>query len=201
MRLATALLGLAISTPAFAGGIGLVGGGGIRSQPVYWYEDGDPNSQVKQVQRLGQMGGGLEVALGDRDERFLGFFRGYLWREGPEKNPAELTTLYTSLEEAEEHVVASYRGAPRNVGMFTVGMQAGIIGDPKNVMGTIVADVGSGFLTSDHSEFLQAEAGIGVTWAAARPLHIYANTMYSVRWRKGFMNGINGYAGFRYMFD
>jgi hypothetical protein len=30
---------------------------------------------------------------------------------------------------------------------------------------------------------------------------VYGNAAYAVRWRKGFMNGVSGYAGVRYLFD
>ena len=195
-RIAPAVLALTASAPAFAGGIGIVGGGGVRTQPVYWYLDGDQNELYKQNQKLGEVGTGLEFSLGDRDERFLGFFRAYWWREFAEQDPSLFVTDVSS-----DQVIAAWRDAPRDVGMFTLGMSVGVIGQPKTVMGTIVADVGSGFLTVDHTEFLQAEVGPGITWMADRGVQVYGNAAYAVRWRKGFMNGISGYAGVRYLFD
>ena len=195
-RIAPALLALVAATPAFAGGIGYVGGGGLRTQPVYWYLDGDANEQYRQNQKVAMMSHGLEFSLGDRDERFLGFFRAYWLREGAEKDPSLFVANVSS-----DEVVAAWRDAPRDVGMFTLGMSIGVIGQPKTVMGTIVADVGSGFLTVDHSEFLQAEVGPGITWMAVRGVQVYGNAAYAVRWRKGFMNGVSGSAGVRYLFD
>jgi hypothetical protein len=196
MRLATALLALTIASPAFAGGVGIVGGGGLRTQPVYWYFEGNAAEQYKQNQWLGQYGTGVEVALGDRDERFLGFFRGYWWQELAEKDPATVTQIATA-----EEVVGAYRAEARDVGMFTVGIQYAPVGNPKTVAGLIVADIGSGFLTTDHTEFLQVEAGLGIQVTPVKGFQIYLDQMYAVRWRKGFSQGTNTYLGARYLFD
>lgn len=197
MRLAMALSTLLIATPAFAGGIGIVGGAGMRTEPVYWYLDGEANDQYEQRQWITQGGGGIEVVLGDRDDRFMGFFRGYYWQEGPETDPALLTTI----PEGDQEVVANWRTDPRNVGMFTVGIQYAPIGNPQGVSGLIVADIGSGFLTVDHTEFLQVEGGIGAQWMMVRGLQSFVNVVYTARWRKGFRQGPHAYAGIRYLFD
>jgi hypothetical protein len=61
--------------------------------------------------------------------------------------------------------------------------------------------VGSGFLTRDHTEFLTADAGITASYRLNRQMSVFTDIVYTVRVRKGFSNGANGYLGVRYMFD
>lgn len=209
MRPALVALSLLLSTQAIAGGFGIIGGGGTRTHTGHWYLNADMSQQYEESEWISMMGGGLEVTLGDRDERFLGYFRGYYWQDEAETDPLLLSTSVTAdgaspwqgksqLELADWR---NWRDETRKLGMLTVGMSVGLVGSPREVMLTLNADVGSGFMSNDKSEFLQAQIGPGVTWAASRSIHVFANTLYSARYRKGFSHGANGFAGVRYMFD
>ena len=210
MRFATVIsLSLLTSAPAFAGGVGLITGAGVRTSDAIWYNDGDITQQYTETDTITMMGGGIEVTLGDRDERFIGYFRGYYWQDSPATDPLELSSVvladgsapWAGASELELEGWRDWRDEPRELGMFTVGMSLGVLGNPREVMATINADVGSGFLSSDKEEFLQASFGPGVSWAATRTIFVTGSLMATTRYRKNFSNGVHGYAGVRYMFD
>jgi hypothetical protein len=210
MRFATVTaLSLLVSAPAFAGGIGLITGAGVRTQDTYWYNDADITQQYIEQDTITMMGGGIEITLGDRDERFIGYFRGYYWQDAPETDPLSLSSVvlgdgsapWAGVSDLELEDWRSWREDPRQIGMFTVGMSLGVLGNPREIMATVNVDVGSGFLSSDKQEFLQAEIGPGVSWAATRSVFVTGSVMATTRYRKGFSNGVHGYAGVRYMFD
>ncbi len=201
LALATALLTLATPT-AQAGGIGVLATGGFRGETLYFYDRSDDFTKYQIGETIGNFGGGIEVMLGDRDDRIVGHFRGYYMAETPEYNPANVTSLV-----APADVVAAWRQDIRHVGMVTVGLQFGLFGDPDRVQLVAVADIGSGFLTNDHSEFLIAEVGPGITIGFPgsegfmRDTQFWANGVFALRQDRGFKYGANVYTGLRYMFD
>ena len=89
MRSALPLLAALASAPAFAGGVGLIGAGGLYTERVYFYDAA--GDQYKQSQVIGSYGAGIEIALGDRDDRILGISRLYWVQDTPEKDPANST--------------------------------------------------------------------------------------------------------------
>lgn len=196
MRLLTTLIALAFTTPAFAGGFGILGSSGLHTQPVYYYDAQDTRDQYQVTQPILSYGTGFEVVLGDRDERITGVFRGYWLQDVAETHPSDLNTEIPS-----NRVVADVRDDPRNIGIATVGVEFGILGQPDGFMFTGYAGMGAGFLTTDHTEFLQLELGPGVAYAFGRNIEAFANVVYLTRYRKGFFHGPNAYAGVRYMFD
>jgi hypothetical protein len=195
MRLA-ALLALLVSSPALAGGIGAVATGGFHSERVYFYDSSKEMRQYSLGETLPHFGGGLEVLLGDKDDRFTGVMRAYYLMDTPQQDPAGITQL---VEPA--NVVSEYRTEPRHLGMATVGLQWGFIGDPQGLMAVAVGSFGSGFLTTDHTEFMILELGGGASWEFARDLRLFANVEYALRYRKGMHQGVNAYAGLRWFFD
>lgn len=196
MRFLAALLALGYSASALAGGFGLVGTGGIHADEVYFYDASAENAQYKLNQTLPNFGGGAEVLLGDKDDRFTGVMRLYYLQDAGLKDPADLTQLVDPGD-----VVADVREEPRHLGIATVGLQWAILGQPEQAAFVVLADVGSGFLTDDHTEFLLAEGGAGMSYQFARDLRFFANATYTLRYRKGASHGANVYAGVRYFFD
>jgi hypothetical protein len=200
-------LGLLASTPAFAGGFGLLVNGGVHTERVYFYEnairdaDGelvaleDPGEypQFEQVQTLSNLGLGGEVILGDRDDRFIGTFQFYWMQDAAQRDPSSASTN-------KDSVVAAWRETPRNIGMGMVGVSWGAIGKDKVTFGP-TAHVGSGFLTTDHTEFLAVDAGPTVNVRVARSLLLHADALYMARFRKGWSQGGMLAIGARYMFD
>ncbi len=196
MRFLAALLALGYSASALAGGFGLVGTGGFHTEKVFFYDSSNEDAQYQLSQTLGNFGGGAEVLLGDKDDRFTGVMRMYYVIDGGLTHPAELTQLVD-----QDDVVADVREEPRHLGIATVGLHWAILGQPEQAAFVILADVGSGFLTGDHTEFLVAEAGAGVSYQVARDVRAFANVTYTLRYRKGASHGANAYAGIRYFFD
>lgn len=196
MRAVLASLLLAASTPALAGGVGVLTTGGFRNQPVYFYDSSDSMRQYKISETLGHGGGGIEILLGDRDDRFIGTFKGYYIYESPERDPAGITSAVDP-----GNVVAAWRTEGRHIGVASVGLQAGIIGKPRTKQLVAVADLGSGFLTTDHTEYLQAQIGLGGTAMLSREIQVYAQAQYHLRNYKGLYHGATATAGIRYMFD
>lgn len=194
--LAALLASLAFASPAFAGGLGLMGTFGLHNEPVYFYDAANDNAQYRLNQTIPNYGAGFELVLGDRDDRILGTLRGYMVQDAPQKAPATITQIVNP-----NNVVAAHRDTPRNIGMASVGLQWGIIGSPDLFQLNAVVGLGSGFLTNDHTEFLFLEGGVGAHYQFARSMQAFGNVMYSMRWRKGAQHGPIAYAGVRYLFD
>jgi hypothetical protein len=193
---ATLVAGLAIASPSFAGGLGVLGTFGVHNERVFYYDSSQNFTQWEMSQVIPNYGAGLELILGDRDDRILGTLRAYWVQDAPQRSPADITTNV-----AAQNVVSAYRDTATNVGMASVGLQWGIVGSPDTMQLNAVGGVGSGFLTNDHTEFLFIEAGIGGHYQIARSMQAFGNVMYSARWRKGYEHGPIAYAGVRYLFD
>lgn len=195
-RLPVLLLALVASSDAWAGGIGIFGTGGIRTQQTYYYQNGDPLRQFELTQWILGGGAGFEVILGDKDDRLTGVFRGFWIREAAEVHPADLNTDIPSGE-----VTASVRDTARDVGVAMAGLSWAYWGDPEGFALTGQVMMGSGFLTKDHTEYFQAEIGPGISWEFAKDFRLYVEPNYQLRYRKGFQHGVSMYAGVRFLFD
>ena len=234
-RRTAAILFLATFAPAArAGGVGVLLDGGMHTESVYFYSDtvysadneegvpvDDPDewSQFKMTQTLPHFGGGLELVLGDRDDRILGIFRLYYTADTAQKDPAtlsesELTKLAENdpdaevLTEAGQEVIvkpdavhATVRDQLYSTGLASVGLSWGIIGNPDRFQLGATGHVGSGFLTLDHREYLFWTLGPTVTYKAARQVQLFADANYQMRLRKGLSHGGNVIVGARYLFD
>lgn len=197
MRIIAALLtSLALTSPAVAGGLGVLGTFGVHTEPVFFYDSANANEQHRLNETIPNLGTGIELVLGDRDDRILGTLRGYWMQDAAQKDPALITQTVP-----QANVIAVHRDTPRNVGMASVGLQWGIIGSPDLFQLNAVGGVGSGFLTNDHTEFLFAELGVGAHYQFARSMQVFGNVLYTMRFRKGFQQGPIAYAGVRYLFD
>ena len=192
-RLAVLIAFLALPAPAFAGGIGLVTSAGGHSDRVWSY---DVDEQLPVENQLNaNYGGGLEIILGDRDNKILGIFRGYYILDSPEHAPTRPD------EVAKEDYVYSFREEPRGIGLINAGIQWGIAGEPSGLQFTVVSTLGAGIFTDDLTEFLTAEVGPGATWMAARQVQLALSVTGGVRYRKHFYPQGNAYLGVRYLFD
>lgn len=196
MRVLVALFIAALSTPAFAGGLGVLAHGGVRGQEVYFYDSSDNLKQYSLGQTLANFGGGLEMMIGDRDDRIIGTFKGYYVYETAERDPGTITTLVEP-----ENVVADWREDPRHIGVVSVGLQIGLLGQPSDKQLVAVADIGSGFLTRDHTEYLQVQVGAGGTLSLSREIQLYGQAQYHLRSFKGLHHGAAVTIGARYLFD
>jgi hypothetical protein len=208
MRLLVSLLALTASTSALAGGIGPVVTGGFHTEKLYYYsntnesgellDDPDDYPQFETNQALGNVGAGLEILLGDRDNRVQGVFRGYWNMDFPQGDPAKDGQVTDP-----DTIVAARREDLRHVGIGSVGIQIALAGDPalqKPVL-NIAAHVGSGFLTNDRTEFAFAQIGPAVTWRLGRSLNLWGEIDYTIRFRKVPSHGATGSVGLRVMFD
>ncbi len=193
-----ALLGSAIlCQDAYAGGVGLLGTSGIHQTRVHYYDADD--TQYLNRQYRPNMGFGIEAILGDKDDRFLGVARGFYLQDTP---PSDIESEYVA------DPIYAIPDGPTHVGVATVGVHWGVIGDPTGFQAHIASHVGAGIVTVDSAtnegsnlEFFLAEAGIGAHYHFARNLQLYADLAYTMRYRKSFYPGANAYLGFRYMFD
>ncbi len=209
MRTLVSALGLMLATNAYAGGFGLLFNGGVHTERVFYYSshqygEGEPvpfespndYEQYEVVQTLPNMGTGLELILGDRDDRVVGTFRFFYQQDAAQLNPADVTEEIRSV-----HVVANHRDTPRHTGIGMVGINWGFLGNPSNFMAGATAHVGSGFLTTDHTEFLTWDIGPTAMYKVARSVQLHADALYQGRFRKGVSHGFTGYIGVRYLFD
>ncbi len=189
--LSLSLLGLSLASPAYAGGIGLLGTGGMHGDRVYGYNETDVEGEFKQNKPEDQLnanyGTGLELILGDRDNRITGVFRFWWLQDAPQSAPAG--------------DVSAVRTETRDIGMFSGGLQWGVIGDPNRIQFNVVTYLGSGFLTNDFTEFGLAEAGVGGTFNPARKVQIFAEATGGIRYRKRVYPTANATLGVRYLFD
>jgi hypothetical protein len=195
MRLATALFALFFASNAYAGGVGVFGQGGVYQERLY-YHRADPRLGTTgpfQEKQLLPMGGlGLEVLLGDRDDKIAGIARVYYQAEGAQPDPSG---------KVAGNLIVNRRETMRHVGVFSVGLQGGLIGNPDTGMLTVLGLIGSGFLTNDHTEFVFGEFGVGGTYRLNRSLELHGSAMGHVRFRKWARGGATGVAGIRVLFD
>lgn len=190
---AVVLLGAAVlgATPAHAGGIGIMAIAGGHSDRVdsYNYDaDADTYSQFTESQLNSNYGTGLELVLGDKDNKILGVFRAYYLSDSPQKAPAE-GSIYAIREDS------------RPIGVINAGLQWGIVGQPDTFQMVIVSTLGSGFLTTDQTEFLTGDVGVGATFMVARKMQLAASVTGGARYRKLFYPTVSGSLGVRYLFD
>ncbi len=183
-----AFAALFASSPALAGGIGLVGSAGLHGDRVYGYTGAVQNAPETEMNA--NYGTGLELTLGDKDNKITGVFRFSYLQDGPETPP-------TNTDPGDYAI----RTGTRDIGIFEGGLQWGIVGDPTRLQFTAVSYLGSGFLTKDFTEFAEGEAGIGGTFNPARHVQIFAEATGGIRYRKRVYPMTNATLGVRYLFD
>ncbi len=212
MFLTTALVLLV--DPAEAGGLGIVATGGAHTEQVFYYSsrspegapypDFDDYDQYDMTQTLPNLGAGVELLLGDRDDAILGVFRFYYNNDGAQKNPADLDSDQRGDETspvASEDVVANVRDTARHIGIGSVGLSWGFLGEPDGFQFGGIGQIGAGLVTSDHTEFLLVGLGPMITYKVARQAQLFADVQYEVRIRNELQHSVAAFAGARYLFD
>jgi hypothetical protein len=186
------LLAAISSAPARAGGVGIVATGGMHTDRAYYYNrEGD---QGIDNQTQPQAGIGIEGLLGDRDDKILGIMRVYWLRDSPPDNP--------DTQGVENPVHPDYDSLdPRDIGVAEVGVQWGLLGDPNGLQLALTTLLGTGFITTDNTQFFLGDAGIGGTYMVGEGIQLYANIAMNVRHRKIVSYGPAAFAGIRYLFD
>jgi hypothetical protein len=182
---------LLVSTPASAGGVGLLVKGGAHVDRVYSYTLNESTAEYDQFienQFNTNYGTGLEFVLGDKDNKITGVFRGYYMADTPLQNPSEGDTY-------------AIRTTTRPIGVIDAGLQFGFLGDPGQIQMTAVTFLGSGFMTEDYTQFIFGEAGIGGTVMVARHMQLVASATGGARYRRRFFPTTSVNLGVRYLFD
>jgi hypothetical protein len=185
--------GLSMAGPAWAGGVGIIGTGGLHGERVYYYKEnsiGEFEQQPPSQQYNLQMGGGIELALGDKDNKITGLFRLYWCQEAPQQDPAD-----------PDEFSFQVRLEPRDIGMIDAGLVFGFLGKPTGFQLGAVGMVGSAFMTTDQTEFLKAQAGLGVSYTILRHVQFHFQTLHGVRYRKSLDYQVDNVLGVRYLFD
>ncbi len=205
MRFFVTALALLGTHTAYAGGFGLLGTAGMHTETVRFYstvndagvpfENPADYQQYEISQTLPNFGGGLELLLGDRDDRVVGTFRFFYQKDTPQLDPRDVSDVKAA------NIVGQHREDGRDTALGAVGLSWGFLGNPDNLMAGATAHVGSGFLTTDHTEFLMFDIGPTVMYKIERAVQIHVDVVYTGRVRKGYSHGATGYAGVRYLFD
>ena len=190
--LAAALLS---STTAQAGGIGLLGTAGIHGDRVYYYKEnsiGEFEQQAPLDQINPNLGGGIELVIGDKDYTINGTFRFYFLQDAPLQAPES---------GCDGETICNIRTTARDIGMIDAGLHFGILGEPERLQLVIIGMIGAGFMTLDNPEFIQTQVGVGGTYTIARHVQFHAEAVGGARYRKSFGPAVTGSAGVRYLFD
>jgi len=186
------LAGIALPSSAWAGGVGLLTTGGLHQDRAYYYDQAG-NQGIDSQNRL-NYGGGFIAVLGDKDDRIQGVMRLWFVQDQAVTDPNTGTTVDPVFPPASSQ-------GPRNLGLFTAGVEWGLLGDPDGLQLTLETHAGSGFATADASEFLLVEVGPGATWALADHVQLFGSLTADMRYRKRAYMSENLYIGARYMFD
>jgi hypothetical protein len=190
--LAPLFLAAVSSAPATAGGVGVIGTGGMHTDRAYYYNREGQQGVDHQTQP--QAGVGIEGLLGDRDDKIIGMLRVYWLRETPPDAP--------DTQGVADAIHPDYDSLdPRDVGVAQIGIQWGLLGDPDGIQLVLNTLIGTGFLTTDSTEFGLAEVGAGGTWSATESVQVFASVAANLRHRKIVSYGPAAYAGVRYLFD
>lgn len=207
---AAIVVALLAAAPAWAGGVGVFVHGGAHAEKVFFYSDHsiegaeltntDDYPQFSENQAVLQGGSGLEFLLGDRDDKIQGVFRVYYNVDAPQSEPGPPTGADDPTIE-QEWIISAHRDKARHVGMASMGLSWGIVGNPNKFQAGVSAHLGSGFLTNDHSEFFNIQLGPMITYRLNRQLTGFADLHATARFRKEFGFGGQAMVGMRYMFD
>ena len=186
------LAGLALPSSAWAGGIGLLSTGGLHQARAYYYDQA--GNQGIDLQNRFNYGGGFIAVLGDKDDKIQGVMRLWFMQDQSLADPNTGNTTDAVFPPASSQ-------PPRDLGMFTAGVEWGLLGDPDGLQLTLETHIGTAFATKDATEFLLVEVGPGVTWALADHFQLFGSVTEDMRYRKRPYLSENVYLGARYMFD
>ena len=177
---------------AYAGAIGLQTSAGLHQDRAYFYSQS--GEQGLDNQSRPNFGIGLETLVGDKDEKVQGVLKISWVQDAPLKEPDTGRT-------SDALYPAAHEEGNRHVGILGLGIQWGVLGDPSGTQMNVTSVVGSGFLTTDNTEFVLLEAGVGGTHNLTETLQLNGTLAAPMRYRKGASFGPNAYVGIRYLFD
>jgi hypothetical protein len=193
-----------MTTAAHAGGVGLLATGGAHTETLYYYQSVDDQGnpiddpalydQFKDPQLVANFGGGIEFLLGDRDDRIFGVTRFFYQQDAPQLDP-------TKDASNPDSVVVAYRDSARRVGIGTIGLSWGIVGNPNKFQFGVGTHIGSAFMTNDYSDYFLAAGGPMVTYRPTKQVMVFAEGLYTVRFRFDIQHQPTLNAGVRYFFD
>jgi len=191
-RIALASLGLASMNTAHAGGLGVLTHAGFHAQNAYFYNQAGDQGIDKQYRP--NYGAGLDILVGDKDDKVIGLLRGAWVANAAPTRPDTGST--------ENPIIppAHMQGA-HHVGSLGLGVQWGLLGDPTGAQLTTTTVVGSGFITTDNTEYVFIEVGVGGTYNLADNLQAHGTIAGTMRNRKTMSFGPDMYMGIRYLFD
>ena len=143
LRIALASVALSFGSTAYAGAIGLNTTAGLHQQRAYYYSQ-DGGEQGIDNQYRPNYGVGLELMVGDKDEKVQGILRMNWLQDSPLNEPDTGNVKDPVFPPAHEQ-------DPRNVGALGLGVQWGVLGDPTGTQLNVSAVVGTGFITTDNT--------------------------------------------------
>lgn len=191
-RIAVAFLAfIGTSSAAIAGGLGLTYHSGMHEERAYYYKG---RAQALDAQWKPNHGPGLEAILGDKDDKIQGVLRMSWVMETPASNPDS--------PDAKGATFADYDSVDtRKLGVLGLGVQWGILGDPSDKQLTLNTLIGSGFITTDNTEYVTIELGAGGTYNFTEAIQGVVNLNGVMRSRKHISFGPAAHLGVRYLFD
>lgn len=204
-----ALLGLAaLATPAaYAGGIGVLATGGLHQENIYVYDSYDVGNvdtvQTLVYQQRPSYGFGIMGILGDRDDRVQGLMKFYYLADAPPTSEGVTQAAQDkgAVAGAEGLIYTIPRTETRSLGVATAGVQWGLLPDPGAFQIVANTSLGAGVLTTDSTEFLIADVGVGGLYHLTDTMAVSADLAYNMRIRKSLYHNAAFNVGFRYMFD
>ena len=194
LRYAIAAAALTATQSAHAGAIGLLTTAGLHQERAYYYSPNDTTNAGVDSQLRPNMGVGIEAIVGDKDEKVQGILRMGMLQDSPPLEPDTGNVKNAIYPPA-------HLQDPRRVGILGLGVQWGLLGDPTGTQLTVNSVIGTGFITTDNTEFLLVEAGVGGTHNLTSRLQANVTLAGTMRYRKHMSLGPNVYAGIRYLFD
>jgi len=177
---------------AYAGAIGLQTSAGLHQERAYFYSQSGEQGLDNQARP--NFGLGLETLVGDKDEKIQGVLKISWVQDSPPTEPD--TGDVSNAQYPPAHLQKA-----RHVGVLGLGIQWGVLGDPSGTQLNITSVVGSGFLTTDNTEYVLLEAGVGGTHNLSETVQLTGTLAGTMRYRKHMSFGPNAYVGVRYLFD
>lgn len=185
------------STTAYAGGLGVISTGGVHTEHVYAYSEDLTQYKVSQLRP--STGIGLQAILGDFDDDFVGVAKIFwLGDFGPQNQGIQAAA---KAQGAEGEVTYALREGIRPTGIAMAGLQWGVWGEPTGLEVNIITNLGAVFMTTDATEGLIAELGVGAHYALNDTVQVNAEVAYQARFRKTLAHSVGINLGARYFFD
>jgi hypothetical protein len=188
------LVGLAFcaNSVAYAGALGLQTSAGLHQERAYFYSQTDEQGLDNQMRP--NFGVGIETLVGDKDEKVQGILK-LSWVQDSAPNKPDTGDVSNAVDPPTHEEGTSH------VGVLGLGIQWGLLGDPTGTQLTLSSIIGSGFLTTDNTEYVMIETGVGGTHNLNETLQLMGTIAATMRYRKHMSFGPNAYVGIRYIFD